>query len=140
MRFYGCSGQVGQIGRVHKLNAGSREFALDVGDGAIEVDGAAGIAEDKGGKTEAARIEGRVADAVVVGEAGEKDTRKSALAKIASEAGGRGAVILKECRIRIDLRSEAFAQDQLGCGDSARDETRLRRALHAMSGHRVCGP
>ena len=84
------------------------------GDRAVEVDGAAGVAHNERGETEAARVESGVADAIVIGKAGEKDARQLALAQIAGETGRCGAVILKEGRIGIDLRAKAFAQDQLG--------------------------
>ncbi len=89
---------------VHQLNTGGGKFALDGCDGAVEVDGAAGIAEDHGGQTEAAGIEGGVADAVVVGEAGEEDAVEAAFAQISGEAGGGGAVVFKEGGVGVDGR------------------------------------
>ena len=70
----------------------------------------------KAGKPERACIEGRVADAVVVGKAGEKDALEAAFAQVAGEAGRRGAVILEEGGVRVDGAAEALAQDELGVG------------------------
>ena len=91
-----------------------RKFGLDGGNRAVEIDGAAGIAQHEGRQAEAARIERRVAHAIVVGQPSQKDALEPALAQIAGEAGRRCAVVLKKRRIGIDLRAKAFAQDQLG--------------------------
>ena len=90
------------------------ELGFDGGDGAVEIDGAAGVADDEGGQTEASCVESGVADAVVVSEAGEEDAVEVAFAEIAGEAGRRGAVVLKKCRVRVDGAAKAFAQDELG--------------------------
>ena len=119
-----CVASGGKLGRVDDGDAGFGEFGVDGGDGAIEVDGAAGVAQDERVEAEAARVESGVADAIVVGKAGKEDAREAALAQIAGKASGRGAVVLKECRIGINLRAEAFAQDQLGSRElRARDGT-----------------
>ena len=114
-------------------DAGFGEFGVDGGDGAVEVDGAAGVAQDECGKAEAARVESGVADTVVVGETGEEDASEIVLAQIVGKTSRRGAVILEEGRIGIDLRAEAFAQDQLGLRElERRMKLRAARALHAM--------
>ena len=97
-----------------KLHAGGAEFRFDPGYGTVEVDGTAGVAHDDRRQAQAAGVESRVADAVVVGEPAEEDAREASLAEIAGEAGGGGAVVLKESGVGIDLRVEALAQDQLG--------------------------
>src|SRR5207245_950470 len=100
------------IGCVHQLNTGSGKIAFNGCNGAIEVDGAAGVAEDDGEKAEATGIESRVADAVVVGETSEEDAVESALAQVSGETGGCCAVVLKEGRVGVDGAAEAFAQNE----------------------------
>ena len=113
-RFYGVRRSCRKLGGIDDGDAGFGELRFHRGHGSVEVDGAAGVAEDEGGAAEPARVESGVGDAIVIGEAGEEDAREAALAQIAGQTGGRGAVVLKECRIGIDLRAEAFAQNQLG--------------------------
>jgi len=86
-----------QLAAVDERDAGFGEFGLDVVDGAVEIDGAAGVADDNRVEAQAAGVEGRVADTEVVGEAGEKDAGESALVEVAGEAGGGGAVVFGDC-------------------------------------------
>jgi hypothetical protein len=99
---------------VHQLHPGLGELRLDAGDRAVQVDGAAGVAEHDGFEAQSPRIERRVAHAEVVRQAGEEDAGEVSLAQIAGESGGGGAVVLEERGVGIDVRPKAFAQDQLG--------------------------
>ena len=102
LRFYGAAGQAERSAVFISSTPAGGKFELDGGDGAVEVDGAAGVAENDGGETEAAGIESGVADAVVVGEAGEEDAVEAAFAEIAGEAGGGGAVVFEEGGVGVD--------------------------------------
>lgn len=62
-------------------------------------------------------VEGRVADAEVVGEAAEEEAGEVALAEVPSEAGGCGVVVLEEGGVAVDVAAEAFAEDEFGVGD-----------------------
>ena len=85
-----------------------------MGGRSVQVDGAAGIADHDGRKSETACVESRVAYAVVVGQARKKDAREAALLQIAGQARPSGAVVLEEGRIGINLSTESFAQNELG--------------------------
>ena len=76
----------GEGASVHDGDAVLGEGSFHGGDGAVDVDGAAGIAEDGGGESAAAGVEGGEADAEVVGEAGEEDAIESALAAVGGES------------------------------------------------------
>jgi hypothetical protein len=65
-------------------------------------------------------VDGGVADAEVVGEAAEEETREVALAEVAGEAGGGAVVVFKEGGVAVDVTTEAFAEDQFGVGDVQR--------------------
>ena len=86
------------------------------GDGAVDVDGAARIADDGGGESAAAGVEGGEADAEVVGEAGEKEAFDSALAAVGGESGRCDVVVLEEDGVGVALGAVSLAQDQLGLG------------------------
>lgn len=121
-RFYGvrsdgAGASGGQIGAVHQPNTGGSELPFDFCDGAIEVDGAAGVAKNDGGQADATRIKGGVADAIIVGETDEEDAVEAAFAKVPCEARCRGAVVLEECGVGVDGTAEAFAENQLSAGD-----------------------
>ena len=94
-----------------QLDAGIGKLGFDFCNRAIQVDGAAGVLEDDGLKAESARIESRIADAVVVGKAGKEDARQAAIVQVASETSGRDAIIFKECGVGVDLGPETFAED-----------------------------
>jgi len=81
------------------------------------VDGAGGVFDDDGFKAHCAAVDGRVADAEVVGEAAEEEAGEVALAEIACEAGGCGVVVFKEGGVAVDVAAETFAQDELGVWD-----------------------
>src|SRR5580658_8896608 len=74
---------IDEFGAVDEFHSGLGELGFDGGDGAVEVDGAAGVAEDDGFKSLAAGVECGVADAVIVGQAGEEDAGEAALAQVA---------------------------------------------------------
>ena len=100
----------------------------------VQVDSPAGIADDERRQTQPPRVERRVAHAIVIGQPGKKDTSQPALLQITRQAGRRRAVVLKECRIGIDLRAEPLAQNQLRLRQlQLRDET-PRPASPARSG------
>ena len=102
------------LGRIDELNACDFELLFDLRDGAVEVEGAAGIADEDGFKAEAASVKRGVAHAVVVGQAGEKNAGEIPLVEITGQAGGSFAVILKKGGVGIDSPAESFAEDQLG--------------------------
>src|ERR1700733_13159179 len=56
---------------------------------AVEIDAAAGVLDDENSKAFAARVFGRIANAKIEGEAGQKHPEEAALAQIADEAGQR---------------------------------------------------
>src|SRR5579863_6070698 len=134
-RFYVLQavGSVGEGGSVDQLNASGGEFTLDGGDGAVEVDGAAGVAQDERFEAETAGVECGVADAVVVGEAGQEDAGEVAFAQVSAEAGGGGAVILEEGGVGVDGAAKAFAEDEFGAGElECGMEVGSARALDAV--------
>jgi len=104
----------GKVCAVDDGNSRLGEVGVHLGHRSVEVDGAAGIAEDDGVEAESASVEGRVADAEVIGKPDEEDARQIPLLQVASEAGGRPAIILKERRVGIDGRPEPLAQNHLG--------------------------
>ncbi len=89
---------------IHEVDAGAGELGFDCGDGAVQIDGAAGVADYDGVESFAAGVEGRVADAVIVGQAAEEDAREIAFAQVAGQAGCGGAVILEEGGVGVDLQ------------------------------------
>lgn len=91
-----------------------REFGVDGSDRTIQIDGTAGVSKDKGRQAQTSRIQRRVPHAKVIGQTGKKDTAQTAIAQVAGEAGRSGVVILKKCRIGVDLAAEALAEDELG--------------------------
>lgn len=101
---------------VDKFDVGNGEFCFDLPDGAVEVNGTACVANDDSFKTESASVESGVAHTVVVGESAEEDAREAAFAQVAGQTGGGGAIVLEECRVGVDLRAKAFAQDEFGAG------------------------
>ena len=92
-------------------NAGGGKFGFDLRNGAIEVDGAAGIAKDHGGKTEAAGVERGVTNAVVVRKAGDEDTSEVAFFQVTAQSRRGGPIVLEERGVGIDFAVEAFAKD-----------------------------
>jgi hypothetical protein len=105
-----------------------------------KVDGVGEVFEDEGFEAEAGGREGGEADAEVVGEAGEEETREAALAEIAGEAGGGCAVVFGEGGIAVDVFAKAFAEDELGVGDGEIGvEFGTESALDAVVGPEVLG-
>jgi hypothetical protein len=86
-------------------------------DAVFDCDGAAGVLEDQALEAEGGAVEGGEADTEVVGEAGEEETLKAALAKISGETGGGLVVVFAEGRVGVDVGAEALAEDELGVGE-----------------------
>ena len=80
------------------------------------------------------------ADAEVKGETGEEEAGELALAQVAGETGGSGAVVFGERGVAVDVLAEAFAEDELGMGDV---EAGVKRgaggALETVIGPEVLG-
>jgi len=111
---------VEKFGAVHDMHPCFSELGFDRSNRAAEIDGAAGVAQDKRLQAETTRIESRIAHAIVVGEPGKKDPLQPAFAEIAGQACRRPAVILKKSRVGINVRAKAFAEDQLGLREMQR--------------------
>ena len=121
--------------RIDEFDTGCDELGLDGRDRAVEVDGAAGVANDDGRKAEAASVESGITDAIVIGQADEEDAGQVAFAEIASKTGRGGAVILEKCGIGVDLRAKPFAQNEFCLGQAQSGmEFSTRRALDAVVG------
>ena len=100
-----------------------------------KTDGAAGIGDDDSLKACADGVDGRIADAVIVGEAGEEDTAEASFAKIAGEAGGGLLVVFEEGGVGVDSGTEAFAEDEFGgCDVEAGMELCAGSALNTVVG------
>jgi len=84
---------------------------------ARNVDPAAGIVDDHDREAPANRVFGRIPDAKIERQAGQKYALDAALAKITGEAGRRRAIVLVERRVRIDGPVETLAQHQPGMGN-----------------------
>ncbi len=85
------------------------------------------------GRPRRRRVEGRVADAIVVRKAGEEDARETTLAEVAGETGLRGSVVFEKGGVGVDLAAEPFAQDQLGSAElKGGVEFRASTPLNAM--------
>ena len=72
------------------------------GGGAFDIDAAASVLQHNGLEAFAARVFGRIADAEVRGEAGQKDPRESALAQVAGKSGLGPAIVFIKGRVGID--------------------------------------
>ena len=99
------------------MHAGAVEGAVGGVDGAGESHGAGEVFDDDGFEAEPGGGDGGEADAEVVGEAGEEEAGEVALAEVAGEAGGGGAVVFEEGGVAVDVPAEAFAEDEFGVGD-----------------------
>ena len=86
-----------------------RERLARGGDRSVHVDAAAGILDHDRGEALPVRVLGRVANAEIERQAGEKHARQPALAQIAGEAGRRRLVVLEKRRIGIDGAAESLA-------------------------------
>ena len=110
-----------------------RQSATGVGDGTVHVDAAAGILDHDHAEALLAGVLGGIADAEIVGEAGDEDAVEAALAEIADEAGRGALVVLEESGVGVDVRVVALADDQLRVGDvEIAAELRSGRALDAV--------
>src|SRR3984885_13811900 len=80
-------------------------------------------------------IDGGVTHAVVIGQAGEKDSSQSAFPQIAGKPGAGDAIVLSKSRIGVDVCAEALPQDQLRIVRlQVRVESSPHAPLHAMVG------
>jgi len=123
----------GKISCVHQLNSGCSEFTLDGGNGAVKIDGAAGIAENYCLQPKAARIDSRIGNTIVVGETDEEYAVERALMEIASEAGRRDPVVFEEGGVGVDFATEPFAEVEFGAGELKRGVVlRTFTSLNAM--------
>src|SRR5580704_16325174 len=117
------------------VNARISELNFNLCNRAIQVDGAAGVAQNHRLKAKPPRIERGIADAEIVGQSNKKAAPEPALAQIAGQAGVRGAVVLKKRGVGIDLRAKSFAQNQLGLRQiECSVERGSGSALHAVRG------
>ena len=129
------AGSSREFGGVDKLDAGGRECLVHLRNGAVEVDGATGIAHNYGLEAQALCVERRVSHAKIVSQPAEEDPHEASFAQIASQAGGRGAVIFEEGGVGIDFGTETFTQNQLGLRKmQGRMKLRAWSALNAMIG------
>ncbi len=102
-------------------------------EGSGEGNGTAGFRDEEDGEAGADAVCGGEADAEVESQAGDDDALEAAFAEVAGETRGGGAVIFKEGGVGVDLRAEAFAEDELGVGDvEAGVEFRTGGALDAV--------
>ncbi len=97
-------------------NVGGGEGGVGFSDAAGQVDGAGEVFEDDGFEAEGFAIEGGEADAKIVGKAGEEEAGEAALAQVAGESGWGGVVVFEEGGVAVDVRAEAFAEDELDMG------------------------
>src|ERR1700677_3898923 len=80
-------------------------------------------------------VDGRGTHAVVIGQAGEKDSPQSAFPQIAGKPGAGDGMVLPKSRIGVDVRAEPLAQDQLRIVRlQVRVESSPHAPLHAMVG------
>lgn len=122
-----AAGDSGDTGLLHLL--------IDSGNGAVEVDGAAGILDDAGGKAEGDGILGGEVNAVVIGQAAEEQALDATLFECAAEACGRGVIVIQKGGVGVDARAVALADDQLGaCGVEQGVEGRSLAALKTVIG------
>src|SRR5579863_4495835 len=81
------------------------------------------------------RVHRRVMHAKVGRNPHKEDSPQTALAQVAGQAGGSASIVLIERGIRIDRRSEALADDELGpIRRQLRMKGRSRCTLHTMIG------
>lgn len=85
--------------------------------GAFDVDAPAGVLNHNDLETFAACIFGRIADAEVKGEAGQKHPRQATFAQVTGESRPGPAIVFIEGRVGVDMAVVALAQDQFGMGD-----------------------
>ena len=117
---------------------------MRVGKGCVgSVDGirsnaASEIFNDDGFEAETRSGESAEADAVVVGDTGEEQSRQAALAQVSGEACGRDAIVFRERGVAVDVLAEAFAEEEFGVRDLERGmEICAGSALDAMVGPEV---
>ncbi len=105
------------LGGLDAGDASAGKGGVGVGDAAGEIDGAGGIFDDDGLEAEVFAVDGRVADAEVVGEAAEKEALQAAFAQVAGESGGSDVIVFEEGGVGVDVGPEALAEDELGLRD-----------------------
>lgn len=96
------------------LDASDNEGVVGLGDGARQINRAAGIFDDEALEAESRTVDGGVADTEVIGKSAEEEPLEAALAEISSEAGRGEVVVFEERGVRVDVAAEAFAQDEFG--------------------------
>lgn len=117
------------------MHASLHEVLVHSRDGAGEVDGGGKVFDDEGLEAEAGGGGGGVADAEIVGDAGEEEAGEGALAEVGGEAGGSAAVVLEEGGVAVSIFSVALPQDQLGLREvEGGVEVSARGSLDAVVG------
>src|SRR5262249_52515642 len=100
---------------------------------AIDIDATAGVLDHDDVEALALGVLARIANAKVEREPGQKDAPQAAFAQIPGQPGLGLAVVLVECRIRVDIAVITLAQHQLRLRDlQVAAKFRARRSLHAM--------
>lgn len=84
--------------------------------------------------------EGRVADAEVIGQAGEEEAGEASLAEVVGEAGRGLLVVFEKGGVAVDVAAEALAKDQFGVRKvEAGVDLGTGSALDAVVGPEVLG-
>ena len=101
----------------------------------MKVDRSRGVFDDEALEAEGCAVDGGVADAVVVGKTREEEPFEAAFAKVACETRWGDVIVLKKCRVAIDISAESFAEDEFGVRDiEAGMEVGAASALNAVIG------
>jgi len=98
------------------LNAGFKKCPVSRLDTAGQTDSAAGIFDDDAFEIEGNPINGRVADAEIVGETAQEKAFDATLPEVAGKPCRSSVVVFQKSRVGIDVPAEAFANDELGVG------------------------
>jgi len=126
----------GKVSAIHQHHSRLFKLGLDSGHRAVEVDGAACIAQNNSFETKTLSVKSGEAHAIVIGKSSKKDAGNALVAQIIAEARRSNPIVLKESGVGIDLRAEAFAQNNLSLRQM---ERRVKlRALAALN--TVVGP
>jgi len=134
-----ASGQLGLSG-IGSRNIGNYDaLHASVGEGCVGgVDrrcsnASSEVFDDDGFKAQPSSSKGTEADAVIVSNTGEEQTRQAALAQVTGETCWRNAVVLGEGRVAVDVLAKAFAQQQLSMRNGeCRMEFSAGRSLNAV--------
>src|ERR1700677_2705563 len=90
------------------MHAGCAEGMVGASDGVFPIDRPASILDHVGFETRCPAVDGGVADAVVISQAGEKNARQFAFAQVGGQTGTRAVIILEECGVGIDAGAKAL--------------------------------